>query len=431
MGRRAFLAAAGAVVAVVGGSACGFVPRRSAAGDPGALSFTTWGTEAELGAFRELAAAFTRENPGTRVLINTAPYENFFTNIDAQLQAGQAPDVFRVDYDTFGVYAGGQQLLDLGPHLPAGFGDRFTPAMWRAVRRGDRTFGVPHHTDTSVLLYNAEALRSAGITDIPTTLDEAWTWERFEQVAVALRRALPPDRYPFAVNWQLTGVTRWLSWLFEADGRVLAPDLRAPAVDSAAGRAALEFTQGFFRRGFVPPNSSVKSTTYASDTWYGQTTAMTFGGAFLLPDADATLDFEWGATFAPRGVRGGGDLGGNALVATAGTAKPELAAAFLELVTREDPMRSFCVASSALPTRRDLVSGGLRFTARPDLTPVFLGQATTVLPQDAEQVASPAMDAINAVLSDELEEAFVGDRDTGATLAALSEGIAAATARTP
>ena len=67
----------------------------------------------------------------------------------------------------------------------------------------------------------------------------------------------------------------------------------------------------------MPANDSVKSTTYAADTWYSQTSAMVWGGAFMLPDADKTAGFEWGATFAPRKVRGGGDFGGNALVATA------------------------------------------------------------------------------------------------------------------
>ncbi|MDT8914743.1 extracellular solute-binding protein [Amycolatopsis sp. PS_44_ISF1] len=429
--RRRFLRLAGAVATAASAAACGFVPGEQAADEPDVLTVALWGTEAELAAFRALADLFARRHPGARVALDIAPYENFFTNIDARLQAGRPPDLFRVDYDTFGVYAGAKQLLDLSKLLPPGFGERFTPAMWQAVCVGRTPFGVPHHTDTSVILYNVEALRAAGVTEVPRTPEEAWTWEQFDQVAVKLRRSAPAGRYPFVVNWQSTGVTRWLTWLFAAGGRFLGPDLRTPAIDAAAGRAALDFTRGFFQRGLVPPNSSVKATTYASDTWYAQTTAMTFGGAFLLPDANSTLDFAWGATYAPRHVRAGSDLGGNALVATAATTKPALAAAFLDLVTQQEPMRQFCTASSALPTRRDLTAANLRFTARPELTPVFLGQAATVQPQDAAQVASPAMDAINLVLSDQLEEAFVGGQDTGKTLAAMAEGIAAATARRP
>ncbi len=356
------------------------------------------------------------------------PYAQMFTNIDAQLQAGNPPDIFRVPYYTFGSYAGRGQLLDLTSHLPSGFADRFTPAAWAAIQNGDKPFGVPHHTDTTAILYNKAALAKAGVDAVPTTLEQAWTWQEFEKVAQALRKSLPADQYPFAYNWQGNGVTRWLSWLFESDGRFLAEDLVTPAIDSAAGKQAVDFTKSFFSQGLVPPNSSVKSTKYAADLWYAQTTAMNFGGAFLIPDAEQTLDFEWGATFSPRNVRSAGDFGGNALVATAKTARPELAASFLDFMTQADAMQGFCEGASLLPTRRDLNEKGITFAVRPELSPVFIGQASTVKPEDSGQVASPSMSKIITVLKDQLESAFVGGQDTAATLKGISEGIAKATA---
>lgn len=427
--RRQFLGAAGAVALPVLLSGCGFSRSGSESADGDTLTFTTWGTDSELAGFRSVISRFQEANPGKTISLNAVPYEQMFTNIDAQIQAGNPPDVFRVPYYTFGNYAGRGQLLDLTPHLEQGFADRFTPAAWAAVQNAGKPFGVPHHTDTSVILYNKDALSAAGIASVPTTLESAWTWEEFEQVALRLRAALPAAKFPFAYNWQGNGVTRWLSWLFEADGRFLAEDLVRPAIDSPAGRAAVDFTTSFFPRKLVPPNNSVKSTVYAADTWYAQTAAMTFGGAFLLPDAAKTADFEWGATYSPRNVRSAGDFGGNALVATAGTGKAELAAAFLDFATQQQSMRDFCAGASLLPTRRDLVTAGIDFAVRPELSPVFVGQASSVQARDSGQVASPSMSKIITVLKDQLEEAFVGGRSTQATLAGLTTGIAAATAR--
>ena len=428
--RRQFVGAAGAIsiplllAGCAGFSTAGSKPQT----EKGTLTFTTWGTDSELAGFRTSIERFEKANAGSKVSLNAVPYEQMFTNIDAQLQAGNAPDIFRVPYYTFGSYAGRGQLLDLTPHLPAGFGDRFTPQAWRAVQNDDKPFGVPHHTDTSVILYNTALLTSAGITSIPTSLEKAWTWKEFEAVSEKLRSALPDDKFPFAYNWQGNGVTRWLSWLFQADGRFLEKDLKTPAIDSKAGRAAVDFTKSFFDKKFVPQNDSVKSTTYASDIWYSQTAAMTWGGAFLLPDAASTLDFEWGATFAPRNVRGGSDFGGNALVATSGTKQAALATAFLDFMTEEKSMRDFCETASLLPTRADLVESGVTFAQRPELSPIFLGQASTVQAADSGQVASPSMSAIITVLKDQLEEAFIGGRSTEDTLKGLSDGIAAATA---
>jgi multiple sugar transport system substrate-binding protein len=230
-----------------------------------------------------------------------------------------------------------------------------------------------------------------------------------------------------AYNGQGNGVTRWLSLLFQADGRFLGEDLRTPAIDSAAGRAALDFSKRFFTDKLVPANDSVKSTTYAADTWYSQTAALVWGGAFMVPDADKTADFEWGATFAPRNLRAGSDFGGNALVATARTTQPDLAAKFLDYVTEAESMKSFCTTASLLPTRADLVENGITFAKRPELTPVFLGQAAQVKASDSAQVASPVMSKIITVLKDQLEQAFVGGQSTAATIAGLTKGIGAAT----
>ncbi|RYB94728.1 sugar ABC transporter substrate-binding protein [Nocardioides oleivorans] len=425
--RRHLLTYSSAAAGAAALAGCGFTRSSDDSTGSRTLTFTTWGTESELAGFRSAIDSFEKANPGTSVQLNAVPYEQMFTNVDAQIQAGNAPDVFRVPYYSFGAYAGAGQLLDLTDHLDSGFSDRFTPQAWAAVQNGGSPFGVPHHTDTSVILYNKQALETAGIDAVPTALDEAWTWDQFDEVARRLRRSLPDDKFPFAYNWQGNGVTRWLSWLFEADGRFLEDDLLTPAIDSDAGRAAVEFTQRFFPDRLVPPNSSVKATTYAADLWYGETVAMTFGGAFLVPDTEATVDFEWGATYSPRNVRAGGDFGGNALVATR-DADPELVAAFFDHVTQAEQMRQFCAGASLLPTRADLVEGGIEFAVRPELSPVFVGQASTVQAQDSGQVASPSMASIITVLQDQLEAAFVGGQGTEATIRGLASGIGEATA---
>jgi len=432
LNRRRFLISSGAMSLPLLLAGCGFAPQQSTppSGGTKTLTFTTWGTDAELASFARAISAFEQANTGVRVELNSVPYGQMFTNIDAQLQAGNPPDIFRVPYYTFGSYAGRDQLLDLRPYLESGFSDRFTDAAWAAVQGDDKPYGVPHHTDTSAILYNKGALDSAGITSVPTTLDDAWTWEELTQVAATLRAAQPADSYPMAYNWQGNGVTRWLSLLFQADGRFLDTDLVDPTINSDAGAAALDFSSSFFTENFVPPNNTIKSSTYASDTWYSQTSAMVWSGAFIIPDATTTLDFEWGATFAPRNERGGGDFGGNALVATAETANPELAALFLDFITGDGQMRDFCQSASLLPTRKDLTESGIEFDVRPELAPVFVGQASTVRAEDSSQVASPDMSKIITVLQDNLESAFAESTSTADTLAAMADGIAQATGGT-
>ena len=90
-------------------------------------------------------------------------------------------------------------------------------------------------------------------------------------------------------------------------------------------------------------------------------------------------------------------------------------------------MRDFCRAASLLPTRGDLLTDDLTFDVRPDLGPVFAGQASLVQPQDVAQVASPSMSAIIPVLKEQLDLAFTGAQDAATTVTNLQAGIGAAT----
>lgn len=74
--------------------------------------------------------------------LNSVPFEQFFQNIDAQLQSDTAPDVFRVDYDNLGTYAGRKQLLDLSSLLDPAVGPSFTEPMWQSVQFEGRPHGV-------------------------------------------------------------------------------------------------------------------------------------------------------------------------------------------------------------------------------------------------------------------------------------------------
>ena len=286
------------------------------------LTFTTWASESEKAAFEGLITQFQSAHPGVTVQMNVVPYDQMFSNIDAQLSSGSAPDIFRVDYGNLGVYSSQSQLLDLSPYVTSADSSVFTPAMWEAVSYNGTPYGVPHQTDVSSLLVNTDMLTAAGIDPktLPTTQADAWSWQQFASVVTKLRAGLPADKYPFVYNWQQGGAPRWLSWLFQANGAILGSDGKTPQIDSAAGAKALDFTKSFFTNQWVPPTSSPKSTTYADSLFTEGTAAMAFLGSFLVPDVASLAKFNWTAIPMPKDARGATDLGGNALVATQGAA---------------------------------------------------------------------------------------------------------------
>ena len=428
LSRRAVLGGAAGLSAASTLSACGggFSKPSSGASSGGkdTLSFMTWASEAEQSAFERLAAAF-EEQEGVTVDLQVVPYGEMFANVDNQLQAGNAPDIFRVDYPTLGVYSSSGQLLDLTDRLDSEATDDFIPALYSAVQFDGTPFGVPHQTDTTAIVYQPAMFEAAGITSVPDSLDSAWSWEEFAEVSRKLKASLPERTLPFAYDWQQFGAYRWLTWLFEAGGRLLEDDLVTPAIDSAEGRKALEYTRSFFTEGWVPANTSTKGATYPDTVFASQKVAMAFVGDFLLPglDTDIGKGFEWGVTYQPKDVRASSDLGGNALVATAETEKADLATAFLQFMVDPANMQSFCEEATELPTRQSLVGADLDFEVRPDLMPTFVEQATTLTPDDVAQVTVPFAGDINTILRNELDLCFSDKQSVDETLQKIAEQL--------
>ncbi|MGL5818319.1 MAG: ABC transporter substrate-binding protein [Phycicoccus sp.] len=414
--RRSFLLGAGAAgVAGLAGcsdSADGTDQARGAAATTGRLSgtvtFTTWASDEEKAAFEKIAADFQAAR-GATVRIEVLPYDQIRTVVDRRLQAEQPPDLFRVSYTDVAGYTAAGVLADLSDYVDGDFGGQFLPALWDAVLDDDAPVGVPHHTDTSALVFDTAMMAKAGITSTPTSPNDAWSWDEFVAVLQKLRSA-NPGVAPFAFNYQVFGAYRWFNTLFQAGGAVLSEDLRSVTLDTPEARRALEWTQRLYTDGLHAPSVLVKRPTYPDDIFPTRKIAMIQAGNFLVPSLDSTIGkkFDYGVAPLMRDTQAAADLGGNAVVVTDGAKNKDAAAEFAKfLVTREN-MQYFCEQTTVLPVRGDLVDAELDFAVRPDLLPVFQAQATTLPEQLVTTTTVPEFPAINQALVDSMDQ-FLSD----------------------
>ncbi|UQX88231.1 extracellular solute-binding protein [Jatrophihabitans telluris] len=444
LSRRGFLAGSAGAATLLGLSACTSVHSNSgttdatvkASGSTGAksslgpqtgqLTFAFWGgSTGETAGFNYVKQKFEAANPGAKITLKVVPYDGFFAGIDRGIQAGNAPDIFRVDYTTMGKYSSAGALMDLTQYFSSSDIDAFLPALWDAIKYQNIPFGVPHQTDCTAIVYDKDAFASAGITSVPDSLANAWSWDEFSQVATKLRSALPASKFPFAYDWTKAGAYRWLSFLYQAGGSLLTPDLKKSALPSAAGTKALDFTKSFFTNKWVPASNTIKGAKYSDEFFLGKTVPMTFIGDFLVPEiADPKSGYKgnWGVTFMPKDTAAATDLGGNAIVANKATKNPDLAAAFLKFIVSEDSMKYFCEQAIELPTLKSLASSSLSYATAPDAVKVFAQQATTLSQTITTETSVPAFSKINTLLQDQLELAFNGQA-TAKTLQAIADGV--------
>ncbi len=401
----------------------------SAAPVKGEISFAFWGGSAgETKGFTYVKQQFEKANPGTTINLKIVPYDGFFAGIDRGIQAGTAPDVFRVDYTTIGKYSGKGVLLDVSPYFDSSEISGFLPALWEGIKFDGAPYGVPHQTDTTCIVYSKAAFETAGITSVPTKLADAWSWDEFSAVATKLRASLPDKKFPFAYDWTQAGAFRWLSWLYQAGGTLLTPDLKKVALPSDAATVAMDYTKSFFTKKWTPDSATIKTSQYSDNFFLSQIVPMSFVGDFLVPelaDPKAGYKGEWGATYMPQNKAAASDLGGNAIVALKETKNPELAAAFLKFLVSEDMMKYFCEQAIELPTLKSLASADLQYVYRPDVVKICAEQASTISDTIVKESTVSSFASINTVLQDQLELAFHG-KSSSDTIAAIASGVTTA-----
>ena len=394
---------------------------------PVSLEFLNWSslkTDPEYLGFQKVIEAFHAANPDITVTQKAVPYTSVATTVHARLQANTPPDLFRVSYIDIGLYSSKGVLYDLSSTFSPAEVKEFIPAFWSGVSYQGKPYGVPHQTDTTAIAYRKDAMAAAGITRLPTTVADAWTWEEFAANSAKLKKTITAkNRYPFAYDWQQAGAYRWLTWLYEAGGSMLDSSLKKATLDSPEGLAALKYTKDFFTQGWVPKNTSVKSTTYTDTAFIAGTVAMSFIGDFLVSEIATGVKFDWGIMPQPKGKTASSDLGGNAVVATKGGKNPEAAAKFLKFLASAPQMEMFCAMTNELPTRVALTKADIPFATSKPLMKVFVEQATTLTAPQVAEVTVPAFGQINTILANGLESVFVSGADPKSALSSMDDKI--------
>ncbi len=382
------------------------------------LSFSAWGEPVELAAFRRIIARYEALHAHVAIDLEQISYRQR-TQIDTLIAAGIGPDLFRVQYLDVGRYSPSGAVIDLSTYLPSNIGDQFTDPVWTAVQYRGRPHALPHHTDTSAILYNKSIFNRLGIR-APETLEESWSWEEFVDVARKIKHTA--CEYGFAMNWNFGGAFRWLNFLYQHGGSLLKNGHQGAAIPSTAAAETLAWTQSFFREGLVPASDSAKSTEQLENLFASGVVGMYFD---VGPQSIRELrtGFEWAATFIPQDKHRASELGGNAIAVTRDSKHPDIAVDFAAFMTNEENMRDFVIAAQFLPVRKKLVDENLTYTYRPDEMRVHLLQSTTVPVDLARTVTLPEFHRIGRVLGDELDLAFTGGQSTEVTLGHLADAI--------
>ncbi|NUP88636.1 MAG: sugar ABC transporter substrate-binding protein [Candidatus Sumerlaeia bacterium] len=384
---------------------------RSRDGD--ALRLVWFGGDDEVTAIAEAVAEFERLHPEIPVEIQTVEWTRYTEKVMTMLLGDRPPDLARMSVQWGGRYHALGGLADITPHLASADLDDFLPARLASCRQGETLFGLPHTSVGLMVFCNRAHFERAGIP-IPSSPEEAWSWEEFSAIAERLQRETGVRH-----GW---GVFRgWfpvIPFFYQSGGHLLRdgePDFACDAnVD------ALTWFVDQHRRGVAPLTSWTPGGDAAETLFVRGDLAMIITGNWRLPAyARQIEDFDWTVTYLPQRRRRATNAGGENLVVFS-TPRVREAAQLAAFLTSPSQMERFCARTLFLPTRRSLLGGEVPYHAHAEALAMFARQALDFEPAWALEQGTPEFAALDTAFVQQIESAVMGFESPREALEALN-----------
>lgn len=253
MRKRWIPAAASAVAAVLALAGCGSSGSGQAPGSaagPVKLSFWGWAP-----GYAQSVAMWNKAHPDIQVTYETIPSgaKGGYTKLLTAVQAGNAPCLGMVGYETLPSFAAAGALQDATQYLSADKG-QFAPWTWNQVTIDGKTYGVPVDVAPMALLYNKTLFARYGVTTPPTT------WADYAADAAKIHKADPSVYIGYLGNdaYNYAG----LDWQASAPWFGTANEAWQVSIDSAAGQKVANYWQGLASQHLLSGDQSYSPTLY-------------------------------------------------------------------------------------------------------------------------------------------------------------------------
>ncbi|GAA1684652.1 extracellular solute-binding protein [Microbacterium lacus] len=309
-------------------------------------TITIWaqeGQEGEVQAAKDVVAAFNESQDDITAELTLIPQATYGQTL-ASTDVDALPDVYEFDGETLGalVYAGKLRQLD-GLVADDTIQSQIPSILAEGTYSDGNVYAVAQYDSGLGLYGNASLLAAAGITDVPTTVEDAWTVDEFQDAVVALAGVTPGGKgldikENYAGTWPGYAFTPVVNSAGQplVKGGSAEGTLNAPEVADALTRFATW-------RQYVDPNADDKAFTdgRVGLSWVGHWNYPSYAEA--LGDDLVVLplpDFGNG-TKSGQGSHAWG-IGANSPNAAAG-------AKFLEFLMQDEWITQITTANGAVP----------------------------------------------------------------------------------
>ena len=247
------------------------------------LTFSLWGDPAEQETTQKALDVYNNSQDKVYVKALQIGRDEYNEKLQTMATAGEMPDCGMVAEDTVIAWARDGLLSDVDIYA----GQKNLPLDYLAFKYNGKTVAYSSANEVLALWYNKAMFDAAGIPYPPTTLDKAWTWDQFVEVAKQLtidaNGKHPGDagfnkdnivQYGAYVNqytWQLE------AWALSNGGSFFSADGKSVVFDDAAIEGIQKVFDLHLVDNVAPLNDGTQDNGFASSLGAGNVAMCTEG----------------------------------------------------------------------------------------------------------------------------------------------------------
>ena len=398
-------------------------------GASGSVRFLVFGDPEEIQAFRDVIAAFEREQDDVDVqLVEAADREDLLTRLSTSFAGGSPPDLFLINYRFYGQFAAKGVLEPLQDRVDDSDlfePDDFYPVALDAFRWEGELTCLPQNASSLAVYYNVDLFRTHGVPPPHT----GWTWNEMLLAATRLTldsagrpiRAGDPDAggrtaavYGLGVEPALIRIAPFV-W---SNGGEVVDDPDHPTRFAFAQHESLAALKAFLELrvpyGVIPSDVEVEAEDDETRFANGRL-AMLLESRRVTPTFRTIKKFEWDVASLPIHREPATILHSDAYCMTKASKEKDAAWRFVEFANGPEGQRIVARTGRTVPSLKEI--------SRED---VFLDSSA---PPRHAQVFLDALDHMQAVPAistwPEIEDAAEGILENGLYHGQPAEDVAA------
>lgn len=290
-----------------------------------------------------------------KIELTTIPDNQMVTKLATGVQSGDVPDLISFDLIFMPDFMKAGLLTDLTDVLSKDPNQEKVAKAFRDLATYDgRLYGTGFTPDVSILLYNKDIFRKAGLDpeQPPKTIGE------LEEYALKIHEA-DPNLYGYYFSGSCGGCNIFTQapMMWGSGATLLPTSGDAPAMEGTGVREVLQMLQNLWNAGAIPESAEADTGANFQATFETGVIGMQGSGGFAIASLKANHpEIDFGIAPLP-GVKDGDQssfVGGDVIAVPKGSKNVDLAIQFIQWQLTDEAQLEGLAKNLILPSRTDL-----------------------------------------------------------------------------